>query len=64
MNDSERLRNRATRIPELAIVTREQGHVEHSDELTQLASEILLHAEEMERRHSPREENRALDETN
>jgi hypothetical protein len=53
MDDADRLRNRATRLLALAILSREQGHIEHSDQLTQLASEILVHAEEMERRFSP-----------
>jgi hypothetical protein len=54
MDDADRLRNRATRLLALAIVSR-QGQIEHSDQLTQLASEILVHAEEMERRLSPKE---------
>jgi hypothetical protein len=52
IDDADRLRNRATRLLALAILAREQGHIEHSDQLTQLASEIF-HAEEMERRLSP-----------
>lgn len=55
MDDADRLRNRATRLLALAILVREQGQIEHSDQLTQLASEILVHAEEMERRLSPKE---------
>jgi hypothetical protein len=55
IDDADRLRNRATRLLAFAILTREQGHIEHSDRLTQLASEILVHAEEMERRLSPKE---------
>jgi hypothetical protein len=54
MDDADRLRNRATRLLALAILSREQGQIEHSDQLTQLASEILVHAEEMERRFSPK----------
>jgi hypothetical protein len=54
MNDADRLRNRATRLLALAILVREQGQIEHSDQLTQLAPEILVHAEEMERRLSPK----------
>jgi hypothetical protein len=53
-DDADRLRNRATRLLALAILVREQGQIEHSDQLTQLASEILVHAEEMERRLSPK----------
>ena len=55
MDDADRLRNRATRLLALAILVREQGQIEHSDQLAQLASEILVHAEEMERRFSPKE---------
>jgi hypothetical protein len=55
MDDADRLRNRATRLLALAILSREQGQIEHSDQLTQLASEILVHAEEMERRLSQKE---------
>jgi hypothetical protein len=55
MDDADRLRNRATRLLALAILVREQGQIEHSDQLTQLASEILVHAEEMERRFSSKE---------
>jgi hypothetical protein len=54
MDDADRLRNRATRLLALAILVREQGQIEHSDQLAQLASEILVHAEEMERRFSPK----------
>jgi hypothetical protein len=60
MDDTDRLRNRATRLLALALITREQGHIEYSDQLTQLASEILLHAEEMERRFSPTQQDQRL----
>jgi len=53
MDDADRLRNRAPCLLALEILVREQGHIEHSDQLTQLASEILVDAEEMERRFSP-----------
>jgi hypothetical protein len=33
----------------LALVSREQGQIEHSDRLAQNASEMLLRAEEIER---------------
>jgi hypothetical protein len=51
MDDADRLRNRAPCLWALEILVREQGHIEHSDQLTQLASEILVDAEEMAKRH-------------
>jgi hypothetical protein len=63
MDDADRLRNRATRLLALAIITREQGHIEHSDQLTQLPSEILVHAEEMERRLSLTQQDQRLHKT-
>jgi hypothetical protein len=38
-----------TRSHALALVSREQGQIEYSDHLAQLASEVLLRAEEIER---------------
>jgi hypothetical protein len=53
MDDAERLRNRATRLFALAIRAREEGHMDYAAELTDLASEALAQAEEMERRIPP-----------
>ena len=50
MSDSQKLRDRAARVLAMALKSRENGLEKHSDELTQLASEMLQHAEEMERR--------------
>ena len=48
-DDPNRLRDQATRLLALALVSREQGQVEYSDRLAQNASEMLLRAEEIER---------------
>jgi hypothetical protein len=48
-DDPNRLRDQATHLLALALVSRKQGQVEYSDQLTQLASELLLRAEEIER---------------
>jgi hypothetical protein len=48
-DDPNRLRDQATRLLALALVSREQGQIEHSDRLAQNASEMLLRAEEIER---------------
>jgi hypothetical protein len=50
VSDSEKLRDRAARVLAMALKTRESGLEMHSDELMQLANEILQHAEEIERR--------------
>jgi hypothetical protein len=50
MTDAERLRERAARILALAVKALESGQPDQSAALTKLASEILAHAEEMERR--------------
>lgn len=50
MTDAERLRDRATRLLALALKAREEGRQEHADELTQLASEALDQATEIEQR--------------
>ncbi len=63
MGDADRLRDRATHVLALAIMAREQGHVEYSERLTQLASEILVHAEEMQQRYSPAQQDHRLDKT-
>jgi hypothetical protein len=49
MSDSQKMRDRATRVFAMAIKTRENGFAEHSDQLARLANEILAHAEEIER---------------
>ena len=50
MSDSEKLRDRAARVLAMARRSWESGLEMHSDELMQLANEILQHAEEIERR--------------
>ena len=50
LSDSQKLRDRAARVLAMALRSRENGSEKHADELTQLANEILQHAEEMERR--------------
>ena len=49
MDDAESLRERAMRLLALAIAALEEGHGEYSNRFTELASEALSHAEEMER---------------
>ena len=48
--DPEKLRKRATRMLALAITAQEKGDRDYSIELNKLASQVLAHAEEMERR--------------
>jgi hypothetical protein len=50
MSDSQKLRDRAARVLAMALKSRENDSEKHPDELTQLANEMLQHAEEMERR--------------
>jgi hypothetical protein len=50
VSDSQKLRDRATRVLAMALKSRENGSERHANELTQLANEMLQHAEEMERR--------------
>ena len=50
MSDSLKLRDRAARVLAMALKTWENGSEKHADELTQLANEMLQHAEEIERR--------------
>jgi hypothetical protein len=52
MTDVERLRDRAARVLALALKALEDGRADDSAKLTTLASEILTHAEEMERREA------------
>jgi hypothetical protein len=51
MADSDKLRDRATRLFALALKAREQGF-RSADDLAALASEALAQAEDMERRAS------------
>jgi hypothetical protein len=50
VSDSQKLRDRAARVFAMALKSRENGSEKHANELTQLANEMLQHAEEMERR--------------
>ena len=48
-DNPNQLRHQASRLLAMALVSREQGQIEYSDNLAQLASEMLLRAEEIER---------------
>jgi hypothetical protein len=48
-DNPNQLRHQASRLLALALVSREQGQIEYSDHLAQLASEMLLRAEDIER---------------
>jgi len=50
MDDTDQLRNRATRLFALAQKAREKGHPDYAKELTWLASETVGQAVTMERR--------------
>jgi hypothetical protein len=50
VSDSQKLRDRAARVFAMALKSRENGSEKHADELTQLANEMLQHAEEIEQR--------------
>ncbi len=53
IDDPERLRDRATRLLALAIMALEEGNGEYTNQLTGMASDVLFHAEEIERRYRP-----------
>jgi hypothetical protein len=44
MDDADLLRNRATRLFALAEQVRQQGHIDHAEELDKLAREVVRHA--------------------
>jgi hypothetical protein len=50
VSDSDKLRDRATRLLALALKARDDRHPQYADELTQLASEAFDQATDMERR--------------
>jgi hypothetical protein len=50
MKDADRLRDRAIRLFALALKAQENGNGQFADQLTQMANEVLAHAEEIERR--------------
>jgi hypothetical protein len=48
-NEVAQLRDRATRLLEMALRARSRGNADHADELTDMANEALAQAEAIER---------------
>jgi hypothetical protein len=53
MDDAAQLRDRAARLFAIALAADKKGQSVISDELMQLASEALSHAEDIDRRSAP-----------
>jgi formate dehydrogenase maturation protein FdhE len=51
MDDTDRMRNRATRLFALAQKAREERYLDYADELAHLAAETVRHAVVMEQRY-------------